>query len=313
MNLLKELTRLDPNFARAYSRLAALYVLLATSSEESLRFLQDKVAANARQASVLDPTLAEPYAALGVALSWVSGGLVAQRQSFERALALDGDDVTTIFWYGLTLQRTGYRERGTTLIDRALEMDPMLPNALRWRGILYFHAGDTANAELLLKRSRDLGMKWADGELAYIANARGDTSAAIQLSASGLATQLPGMPPGSNVVLAEGIYGDSDARARALALIDDFVSKSDQPLPGMITVILFLLGEPAEALAVQRKRQDLNSNDFLGLLWSPQGKVMRELPEFQPFLRDFGLIALWDQYGPPDLCKKNEQGDYVCE
>jgi len=96
-------------------------------------------------------------------------------------------------------------------------------------------------------------------------------------------------------------------------LIDDFVSKSDQPLPGMITVILFLLGEPAEALAVQRKRQDLNSNDFLALLWSPRGKVMRELPEFQPFLRDFGLIELWDQYGAPDLCKKNEQGDYVCE
>lgn len=48
------------------------------------------------------------------------------------------------------------------------------------------------------------------------------------------------------------------------------------------------------------------------LVWSPLGKPMRALPEFSAFLREKGFIALWDKYGPPDLCSKNATGDYVC-
>lgn len=40
---------------------------------------------------------------------------------------------------------------------------------------------------------------------------------------------------------------------------------------------------------------------------------MRDLPEFQAFLRDFGFVALWDKYGPPDICRKNEKGNYACD
>jgi TolB-like protein len=304
---------LDPKFARAYSRLAALYVVLATTSGESLRSLQDKVAANAKQASALDPSLAEPYAALGVWQGDFPGGLVAQRQSFDRALAIDADDVTTNFWYGLTLLRTGYGERGRALIDHALEKDPMLPNALRWRGIMYFYAGDTAHAEMYLNRARDLGLKNADRNLADIADARSDKTAAIQLFASGSASMLSGMPPGSNEVIAEGVYGDAAARARALAVLDDFLAKPHDHIPGVIPVDLFTLGEPAKALSVEHTRLTGDTTDFLARLWSPQGKVMRDLPEFQPFLRDFGFIDLWDKYGPPDICHKNDKGEYACE
>jgi hypothetical protein len=53
--------------------------------------------------------------------------------------------------------------------------------------------------------------------------------------------------------------------------------------------------------------------DFLALLWSPQGKAMRELPEFPQILDDSGLVELWDKYGAPDICRKNDKGNYVCE
>ncbi|MEO6104259.1 MAG: hypothetical protein ABIP44_11560, partial [Pseudoxanthomonas sp.] len=187
---------LDPKFARAYSRMAALYVVQTSTSNEALRSQQDKVEASAKKASALDPGLAEPYAAAGVLQGDFPGGLVAQRQSFDRALALDADDVTSNFWFGLTLLRTGYRERGLALLNHALEMDPMLPNALRWRGIMYFYAGDTARAETYLNRARDLGLKYADRNLADIASARGDKAAAIRLSASDPVTFPSDMPRG---------------------------------------------------------------------------------------------------------------------
>ena len=49
------------------------------------------------------------------------------------------------------------------------------------------------------------------------------------------------------------------------------------------------------------------------VIWSPQQRLLRALPEFQAFTRKIGLTDLWDRYGPPDLCHKNAEGAYVCE
>jgi TolB-like protein len=310
---LHQAVALDPKFARAYSRLAVLNVVVASTSTEPLRSLQRRVEENARKASALDPTLAEPYAASGVLEGDFPGGLVAQRQAFEHALALDGDDVTTNFWFGLTLVRTGYGERGLALIDHALDTDPMLPNALRWRGIMTFYAGDTARAEVYLDRARDVGLRFADRNLADIASARGDRAAAIRLFSSGTASMLSDMPPGSIALIAQGIYGDPAARPRAIALLDDAVAERRDHIAGMVPVSLLMLGEPAKALAAQHAHLSGDTTDFLALLWSPRGKAMRDLPEFQPFLRDFGFIELWDKFGPPDICHKNGSGEYACK
>jgi TolB-like protein/Flp pilus assembly protein TadD len=302
---------LDPNYARAYSRLATMYVLLANSSKEPLQSLKEKVLANAKAASALDPSLAEPYAALGASFDWFTGELIEQREMFDRALALDPDDVTSNFWYGLMMIRMGYLERGVAHIDRALDKEPMLPNALRWRGIMYFHAGEYAKAETFLNRARNLGLKFSDRNLADIASARGNKIEAINLSANG--TILPFMPPNSARVLSEGIYGDATQRTQALTLLDNYMATSKAHLPGMVPVYLFMLGEPDKALNTVHKRLLRDKIDFLALLWSPQGKAMRELPEFPQFLHDSGLVELWDKYGAPDICKKNDKGNYVCE
>jgi len=44
-----------------------------------------------------------------------------------------------------------------------------------------------------------------------------------------------------------------------------------------------------------------------------RGQASRSSPAFPEFARKVGFAELWDQYCPPDLCKKNDQGDYVCE
>ena len=313
ISALTQAIRLDPEYARAYSRLAAIYVVSASTSDVNLRDTQELLMQAARRASALDPTLAEPWASIGFSLGKFPGKLVEQRQAFERALELDPDDVTTNFWFGLSLVKTGYRERGTALIDRALARDPMLPNALRWRGILYFHAGDLDRAGELLRRARDLGLSFAERDLADVVSARGDTEAAIKLSADGSGAVFPGMSPNSPEVLAEGVYGDAAARARAVALIDAYLAAPHEHVPGMLPVDLAKLDEPKKALAIEHRQLTGDNSDFMALLWSPQGRVMRALPEFSAFLRDFGFVALWDKYGPPDLCNRNAAGDYVCQ
>lgn len=54
-------------------------------------------------------------------------------------------------------------------------------------------------------------------------------------------------------------------------------------------------------------------NFWSAALWSPRGQGARTSPAFPEFARKVGYAALWDQYGPPDLRRKNEQGDYLCQ
>jgi len=307
---LQEAIRLDPKFARAHARLASINVVIVNRAEVDLESTHALVVKHANAASALDPTLAEPYAALGFSEGKFPGRRIAERQALERALELGPDDVTTNFWFGLSLVKCGYLERGTALIDRALSLDPMLPNALRWRGNLYLDAGDLDRAEQVLKRSRDAGLWVADRSLSELARARGDHASAIRLFTNAL--RFPGLPPDARGVIAAGSFGDVEARGRAVAILQAYLAAPRTYVMGLTPLLLARLDEPGLAIAVARQRLTSDNTDFLVLLWGPQGRALRALPEFPAFLRDFGFVALWDQYGAPDVCRKQGAGDYVC-
>ncbi len=306
-------TTLDPSYARAYARLASLYVVLPNYAEVDVIAVQEELLRYARKASELDPTLAEPYAAIGFSYGKFARRLVDQRKAFDRALELDPDDATANFWFGLSLIKAGYRERGLALIDRALVNDPMLPNALRWRGILYFYAGDIDRAEQFLDRARDAGLTFADYSLAEIVDSRGNKSEALKLAIKGSEAFFSRLSVPERIVLAEGLYADAAARERALAFVETYLAQPHKSLYGQFLALLVRLNEPARALAVVRTTQTSDTTDFFVQLWSPQGRPVRLLPGFNDFLGEFGFIELWDEYGAPDLCRKNAKGEYVCD
>jgi TolB-like protein/Tfp pilus assembly protein PilF len=316
VSALQQAIALDPKYARAYSRLATIYTAMGSYIQVDPEKNNALAIAEANAALALDPSLAEPHAALGLTYGKQPGGYVRQREEFERAIALDPDDVISNFWFGLSLVMSGYRAAGIARFDHALAVDPMMPNVVRWRGIMYHFDGDDVRAEQYLNRARSFGLLIADRELADIAFQRGDTSAAIRKWSDGTRYLLRGLPPGSPEIVSAGVFGDASARARALALLDDYLSKPRPQLTqvtGMVPLALARLGQPSRALALELDSPIGDSSDFFALMWSPQGKPMRALPEFPAFLRKMGLYALWDQYGPPDLCSKNDQGDYVCQ
>jgi hypothetical protein len=78
-------------------------------------------------------------------------------------------------------------------------------------------------------------------------------------------------------------------------------------------VVLERLGERERALWVVQNQQVADTTDYFMMLWSPPGKVSRQTPEFQRYLRAFGYAELWDKYGAPDFCRKRSPNDYVCE
>jgi len=310
---LEQAIKLDPKYARAHSRLAALYVVLSSYNDVDTTQAHEKVLEHARAALALDPTLAEPHAAMGLSWRELANGHLQEREEFDEALRLDPDDVTSNFWYGLSLIESGYRERGIALFDHALAIDPMMPNVLRWRGIMYRNAGDLDHAEQFLKRARSNGLAIADRELAFVAFDRGDTATAIRQWPDGSRNLLRRLPPGDPEILSAGMFGDAAAKTRAMAVLDAYLAKPHAQVSGQIPVVMVLLGQPRRALELLRTTRIGDSSDIYALMWSPAGKSMRALPEFPMLLKEKGFTESWDKYGPPDDCQRLAPGNYVCK
>jgi tetratricopeptide (TPR) repeat protein len=126
---LQQALRLDPGYARAYARLAALHVLENNYAGSDPVAARAAARREAQQAMKLDPSLAEPHAVLGV-LAEYERDWVTAREEHDRAMALDPGDVTANFWMGLTRLNAGYFRDGLAGVDGALAIDPLLPNAL---------------------------------------------------------------------------------------------------------------------------------------------------------------------------------------
>lgn len=308
---LEQALKLDPKFARAHSRLAAIHAIepiyTPSLSDAALAAAEHEAAL----AIELDPTLAEPHATL--ALAYVQRGrYVDARIAVERALAVDPDDATTNLWAGINFTNSGYTTKGCAMFDHALAIDPLLPNALLWRGIEYAYDGNVERAEVLLRRAADVGLAHVGVGLDLVYAMRGDKDEARKQLESGLRVLGAGMPANAPEIIAAGVYGDSMARARAVEFIDHFLTTRPSTVPGILTYSLLMLGENSRAVALLAQGPSSNDALFLHFVWSPSERSLRALPEFKTYTRKSGLAELWDRFGEPDACRRLAPGDYDC-
>jgi TolB-like protein/Tfp pilus assembly protein PilF len=306
---LEQALRLDPKFARAHSRLAALQALTGNYYPEREEAATAAAESHAREALALDPELAEPWAALG-ALYARHRRFIEGLEASERALKIDPDDVTANFWNGTILCQTGYLARCDAALDRVLALDPMLPNALSWRGRRYVDAGQLDAGDKMLQRSVDAGLAHAGFALARLAEERGDRAAAEKYQVQGYTPLAAGLPPASSELLARGIFGSADDRAAALAFIDRYLAAKPRPVSAVVASALLRL-DPGRALREFGQSATNNDSMLFSPLWETPAALAR--PEFAEFARRSGLARTWDKYGPPDLCRKNAAGDYACQ
>ena len=311
---LEQAIQLDPNFAAAHARLAMIHVLGWAKYGAS----KSEAARQAQLALALDPKLAETQYALSF-LARQQRRFMDARRAMDRALELAPNDAATNFYDAQLLINTGYTRQGIARLDRALAIDPMLPNALHWRAEQYLFAGDTDTAERLWKRAGEVGLSYADVGLSQVAKARGDYAKARALDLPRMLvnpdyTACLKAPKASIAIYLEGAFGgDAAAGAKAQAVIDECLAAKPDKVPLWALLGLLHFGQNERALQVILQGPSSDDAGLFIYLWSPQDRDARRLPAFAQFARKVGFADLWDKYGAPDLCKKNSAGDYVCE
>jgi tetratricopeptide (TPR) repeat protein len=270
---------------------------------------------HALAAQAADPTLAQPVYVLGLTDRY-ERKFAQARPYFDRAVQMAPRDASAHMYLAQWLIVNGYTRQGIAELDRALALDPMLPNAANWRAYQYLYAGDVDSAQALFERTQSLGLSLAKGGMGEIALAHGDLPGARKLMAEAAAAALRpcgAIDPASMRELITGtVRGNEVTQARARAIIEDCVATDPPEVPAWTVVSLMRLGDWQRALDVLASRPSTDDSGIAFRLWSPLGTPMRLLPGFPAAVDKIGWVDAWEKYGPPDLCTRTAPRVYAC-
>ena len=308
---LEEALRLDPKFTRAQSQLALAHMVLNRSDPNYAR----EAERHARAAMAADPKLAQPLYVLGLVERYARRQAAA-RPWFDRAVQLEPRDASVHMYLAQWLIMNGYTSQGIAELDRAIAIDPMLPNAVNWRAYQYLYAGDIDSAQAMFERTDALGLSLAKSGLGEVALARGDVVAARRWFAAAAKVNPAscGDKPLDFEQVYAGMFGaDAAAQARTRKLLEACLAADSRQVPAHVVTSFLRLGDDERALALVAGDPTTDDAGFGFRLFGPHGKRARSLPGFLVVAESFGWIDAWEKYGPPDLCTRTGPRTYACQ
>jgi len=296
--LLKEATRLDPKFARAWGKLA---VALAVEPQYAGADWQTNWAAAepaAHRAITLDPKSAEAYAALGY-IDFSRRRYRDMVEPAQRAVAIDPNDITANFWLANQLAATGRTAEAETVNGRALKADPGNALVIFYEALLRWRTGDINTAVKLAKRVDAWRGPLAGMILCQVAAKDGDDERGAEEFARGFGAFRTDFSKEDFAAIYRGVYRDEAARKAALAIV------ARHPNDEMAGTMLLMLGEPEQSFALFERSSSGLSDGYLNWLWLPQdfARKARQHPAFQDFANRIGLVDYWKQNRWPDICQ----------
>ena len=140
----------DPNYAQAYSGLAKAYILLLDRGWLSNNEAAPRIRSAAQRAIELDPTLAEPHAALAALKEEADWDWAGAEAEYRKAIGLNPNDATSHHWYSVLLENLGRSSEALRENEKALALDPASPqiNANHAGILVDLHRYDDALTDL---------------------------------------------------------------------------------------------------------------------------------------------------------------------
>ncbi|MGH8035551.1 MAG: hypothetical protein ACREO9_10020, partial [Lysobacterales bacterium] len=150
---------LDPDFAQAWARLAAVYNVTSSWSEAELEETTDRAEMAAQRALQLNTSLAQPLAVLAN-IAAGRRNYAESEQLFLTAIELEPSDPTTHLWYAILLNGLGRRHAASLEYRLAVTLDPLAPIGLTWLAADDIQSGNYSVALNEAQRAVELGYEY---------------------------------------------------------------------------------------------------------------------------------------------------------
>jgi TolB-like protein len=307
--LLREATTLDPNFARAWSKLAVAQAVLPQYVPGDWDASWRASDAAARRALAIDPDDAEAYAALSYN-QFSQRHYSAMVEPMRRALALDPKDPAVNYWAANELAAMGRTRSAEARIDAALANDPANILLLFYKSMTRWRQGDEAGALAYIHRGGVSESPFGALMLEFYDAAHGDMQASARQFANSTSQMGTKIPSADLPLIYLGTYGDAAQRRAAVDLVTAHADDDWAP------TMLLQLAEPVRAFDLYEHGPSGLSDAFLNWLWQPEpwSRGARRDSAFQGFAQRMGMVDYWKHNGWPDLCKPALPGGdaFVC-
>jgi TolB-like protein/DNA-binding winged helix-turn-helix (wHTH) protein len=291
---------LDPYFALAWTLKASLLTVLQYYDPEhgaEHRALGEQAA---RRALELDPSLGTAHAALGFVLSTMKE-FTAAEAAYRQALDLNvplGDPNA----YGILQLTVANFPYALEIARETRQTVPQEPIALRFLVLTYALLDDWPTAVAQYELGMRLFVPWREAEslMRHLRVGRNELDEA---------RAIPAADP-INAAMIENLDSPETA-LRELRRLYDVTGPTD---PNGLRNIALWAGHFGDApLALDAIRSAVTEQGGQTVyLWLPQLKQMRQLPEFKAFLREIGIVAHWQEYGWPEICRPLDGDDFAC-
>jgi TolB-like protein/tetratricopeptide (TPR) repeat protein len=232
---------LDPAHAPAYSGLAEVYLALGEYGLMPVAESQALATEAAATALRLDESLADAHRSLAAISGQHRWQWADAERSFQRAIELAPNDVTTLRMYSFYLAYTGRPAQGLPLAELAASLDPVSIPARLNLGVVLYIAGRPDEAVRHFREVLDLDDRFGFAHsmlaLAYVSKDMPDRAVEESAEARALAGRRP------DIVAVHGFtLGRAGRRREALATLDEIERLTSPRTPPPFQMALVHIG-----------------------------------------------------------------------
>jgi len=305
IELFGQATGLDPQFARAWSSLAAARMTLPSYSDAPGEEYFPLAVSAAQKALVLDDSLAEALAVLGD-MARVDRKWAEAEAYYLRAITSEPKNTTARLWYSEHLVMVGRVRNALEEILVAYQLDPLAPVTNKATAGVYLFSNDTHNALKYGAAAWDLGHSMGLYVLVMANLQLGNFDQAIKF-----ARQYDdlGFFPVSITTLFVEAEMDPAKKPLLLEMLENHETRVGW---GFLLQGYTSNGRVDEAYRLVNMNSKPERFSFTWVIWRPDMAPFRQDPRFAKLVTELGLLEYWRENGWPDVCQP--AGDSViCE
>jgi TolB-like protein/DNA-binding winged helix-turn-helix (wHTH) protein/Flp pilus assembly protein TadD len=287
----------DSNFALAYVGLADAYnignIMGAYSPQESL----PKAKMAASKALMLDPSLAEAHAALGMEKSHYEFDFPGAQKEFLRALELNPNSAYAhLFYSNCYLAPMGRMAEAIAENKKAIDLDPLSLSINNFLGMTYMFAGDYEKSYQQFQHTIAMDPNFVLSHMyfSFLLKITGRYDEGIKENEKSevLGGTSPEDAAAKAAVLRQAFKsgGERGAWQKELALVLETLKRPKGESPGVVASVYALAGDKDNAFKWLEKAYAERDGENITLLkCDPSFKNLRGDPRFAVLLRRMGL------------------------